>query len=257
MLPDDPNKAIEDGLKADGEFLRDVDKGHSATETGLGVDLGAVLREEHSETIDSLQAVSDAETPPETPPLAPDVPQIQAEHAETIDQMQEVADSDTPVTPEVAMPPPALPSQPAVVNVPQVQAEHDETISQLGAISEETAPEQPEPASAPPRPARPSVPEIQHEHSEAIVQMGKVVHRERTPDERPTPVTVDPAELERLTFPGEQHQSEVKGAMENWIREQREWMAAVSDLFRLSAELHRQDRLELELIRGQLERIRL
>ena len=87
--------------------------------------------------------------------------------------------------------------------------------------------------------------------------MGKVVQQGRATPEDATPLKVNPDEIERLTFPREQHQSQVQGSMEGFINEQAQWNTTVAELFDRLAELVRQNRLELELIRGKLERINL
>jgi hypothetical protein len=229
MIPEpDPNQGIEDGIKADGEFLRDVDKGMSSTETGFNIDLGTVR---------------DA---------------AELEHSEVIEEMQQVAHVAPPYPPDTNPDPPPEPLPPTpVVNIPQAKAEHAETIDQLVAIGEEAEPRQPQPNTPPRKPQRPSVPEIQYDHSEAIVQMGRVVQQQYTKPEEATPLKVNPAEMERLTFPRDQHQSQVQGSMEGFINEQAQWNTTVTDLFDRLAELVRQNRLELELIRGKLERINL
>lgn len=293
MIPEpDPNKKLEENLKEDGEFLRDVDKGMSSTETGFKIDLGTVRDapiEEHAEVIQEMQEVSEPpaatdspliELPPE-PPSAPEPPMPDtsspADHAETMAEMQSLEPAPsaaepavTPTTPSApvapATPAPPVPRQPPPS--PTVQVEHAETLEEMESIEPETetdteTPDQPpatpptaESSSAPQR-TRPNVSQIASEHGEAIVGLGNTIRRERTPDERPVPMTADPAELERLTFPREQHQAEVRGAMEGNLREDREWKAAVADLFWKMAEMHRQHRLELDLIRGYLERIDL
>jgi hypothetical protein len=210
MIEPDPNQDIEDGLKADGEFLRDVDKGMSSTETGFNIDLGTVR---------------DA---------------AEVEHSEVIEEMQQ---ADTP---------PAAP-EPSVL---EVQSSHAETMGELGAIEGESpAPESP--STSPPKASRQSAQEIETGHGEAFVELGNVVRQQYSPQEQPTEVKVNPAEVERLTFPGGQHSSQVQGSMEGFLAEQRQWNETVTDLFWQIARMNRQMRLELDQIHGYLERSRL
>jgi hypothetical protein len=162
----DPNEAIENSIKETGEFLRDADKGMSATELAHNIDLGTVR--EDSQRMEQLSAVS------EEGQLDPD---------------------------EIAR--------------------------------------------------------MQVEDSKRFVSLGNTIRQERVPDEKHTQLTVDAAAMERLTFPGEQHTTQVRSSMENNLREDREWKATVAELFWAQAEMIRQQRLELDLIRGYLERINL
>jgi hypothetical protein len=212
MIPEpDPNKEIEDGLKADGEFLRDVDKGMSSTETGFNIDLGTVR---------------DA---------------AELEHSEVIEEMQQSAE------------PPAAP-EPSVL---EVQSGHTETMAELGAIEGEAPASTESPTTSPPKASRPSLQEIETDHGEAFVELGNVIRQQYSPQEQPTEVKVNPAEVERLTFPGGQHSSQVQGSMEGFLAEQRQWNETVTDLFWQIARMNRQMRLELDQIRGYLERSRL
>ncbi len=204
MTPDfDPNKNLEENLKKDGEFLRDVDKGHTPTETGLDLDLG-VVRDEHIEVMDELGTVADA--------AAPEPP---------------VPDPEEPSSPEPTSPP-ATPVKAA------------------------------QPTRPPPAPkGRFGTEAVQTEHARTFVELGKVILDAQPQQEQPTPLTSSVPEMERLSFPREQHQTQVRSGLESVIAEQAQWNATVTDLFGEIAEMLRQHRLELDQIRGFLERIRL
>lgn len=211
MTPEyDPNQKLEENLKKDGEFLRDVDKGHTPTETGLDLDLG-IVRDEHADVMEELGTVADAEGP--SPPAVESV-------------------ADAPV------------SQPAL------QAEHNQTIEQMERVA-------PKPKPVPPTPGRFGTEQLQTEHAQTFVEMGRVVLESRPQPEKPTPITSTVPEMERLSFPREQNQTQVRGAMEGVIREQMEWNVTLTDLLKAVAENQRQFRLELDRILGFLERLRL
>lgn len=125
MTPEyDPNQKIDETLKRDGEFLRDVDEGHTSTETGLQADLGFV-REEHAAVLEEMQGVIDAANPPATAPqteLPPLEPPPVSPAAPTTD----------------TLPPPAAPNQ----ELPPLAAEHAQTMDSLAgaAVPEPSAP---------------------------------------------------------------------------------------------------------------------
>src|SRR5687768_15808619 len=112
MIEPDPNQKLEENLKKDGEFLRDVDKGMSSTETGFNIDLGTVRDSaavEHSEVIQEMQEASEPSAP-----AAPDAPVLDAPHAAP------------PAAMELAATPPATIQEPPEPS--EVQSGHAETM---------------------------------------------------------------------------------------------------------------------------------
>ena len=271
MTPDfDPNKKLEDNLKKDGEFLRDLDKGHSPTETGLTLDLG-IVRDEHTEVMDELGAVADAAAPDAEPAASPEDGEPPPPAPEPAPD-QPVQGTPLPENPEL----PPLP--------PEVQAEHRQVMEELGQLEPPAAPEEPPDATdfsavfpdptdpfegsrpqqaAPPRKDTPPVKgrfgdsPVQTDHARTFVEMGKVILDAKAKPEEPTPLTSSVPEMERLSFPREQNQAQVRGGLETVISEQAQWNSTVTDLFSEIAEMLRQHRLELDQVRGFLERIRL
>jgi hypothetical protein len=213
MIPDfDPNKKLEENLQKDGEFLRDVDKGHTPTETGLNLDLG-IVRDEHAGVMEDLGAVADAEAP--APPDRP-YPDSQYDRQQFTSMRREsdAADRHEQV-------------------VAKAQKEKAERKQRLG------------------------IEEAQTDHARTFVEMGNVVRDAQPQQEQPTPLTSSVADMDRLSFPREQHQTQVRGAMESVVQQQSEWNSTLTDLLQEMADHLRQHRLELEQIRGFMERIRL
>lgn len=253
MTPDfDANKKLEQNLKEDGEFLRDVDKGHTPTETGFKIDLG-IVRDEHAEVMEDLGTVADAaEPPPEAPLESPDE--------------QPPLEAPEPNVQEVDSEPPASEPESLEQQAPAAQAEHRQVIGEMQKVagpapaSHDTQPSRPA-GKATPKPAPKAAgrfeADAQAEHAQTIVEMGRVVLESRQQPEQPTPITSTVPEMERLSFPRDQNQTQVGAAMETVIREQAEWNATLTGLLKEMALLLRQHRLELDQLRGYLERIRL
>jgi hypothetical protein len=285
MNPDfDPNSKIEEQLKADGEFLRDVAEGKSPTETGLGVDLGTTTPPVPAEEVRQ--------------PTAADLHAADLfaqEHAEVMGQMGEVIKAeqpaDQPVPVDFPQPKPTTEAPadeptaalPADIEAPDVRvnekaearAEHAEVMGEMGkVVAHENQPAEAEEAKTPAqrveeraykrsqeRKARLGKPHDKHalqsEHGEAFVALGNVVREANEPDEAPQPVQMAQPEAERLAFPGQEQSNEVGKAIQSFMDEDREWRALVVRLFRVAAGEIRQQRLELDRILGHLERSRL
>lgn len=94
----------------------------------------------------------------------------------------------------------------------------------------------------------------QADDGRVFAELGQVAHHAaQIDDEVPQPLQTDFTAMERMTFPGEDHSSNLRGTFENFMHEQREWRKLVVQMFQESAEQLRQHRLELDQVRGYLE----
>lgn len=95
-------------------------------------------------------------------------------------------------------------------------------------------------------------------HGKVLAEASQVAHSEqRIEDEKPTPFVLDQPETERTTFPTTDTSDHLSESFSSFSIEGKAWRETATGLFKMEAEFIRQELLELDQIRGFLERSRL
>jgi hypothetical protein len=276
------NQPILEKMEGDGEFLRDVREGKTASELAFGLELGS--DEQHLEDVahetlfTSMGAVIEEEhartTPePDTSPIAPDSPPPVNFFAGFDDA---VADLNLDGLFNVPPPPvPAANPDAAAAEFASAIAVHDERMAELTGVADKEhsrirpkaerqeavkdAAQQRSAERLQRMAARGDVRAAQRlraEHGERFVELGQVVE-DAQPPEPGAPLGVGPDAVARIAHPGREKPNQLGEALAQFAEEDKAWRSAVAGLFKEMANDLRNARLELDSIRGFLERSRL
>lgn len=225
----------------------------------------ATLQEMGEVAAEEMQAEwVDPAPPPEFIPAAAE-PTYPHESVFASEQPEQPEPLEPPASQPVSSPPVLdLGEQPEFSELAEVAAEEmtaeAPVLAEMTAVAaEEQAAE--EPGDAPPYtvmpPAQPT-PRMQREaeHNRAFVELGQVA-REDAALEEPPELRIEEADIDRMKFPDMGQAADMAGTLRGYLGEDREWRSALTSFFKeLTAEV-RQQRLELDLLRGELERSRL
>ena len=164
--------------------------------------------------------------------------------------------------PDVAEPPAA-----PVADVRELTTDHDEAFKELGQIAKELTPAAKVVNKAKARrqqrhdrmgiPAPKKQPPLQAQHNQAFIELGNVV-REEPGEHADAPVAIElpPEEGRKIGEAGGAAKEHMAAAVVAFADEDKEWRASLSKLFLDMAREVSQQRLELDKIRGLLERMR-
>lgn len=94
------------------------------------------------------------------------------------------------------------------------------------------------------------------EHGQVLHELGRLDAASKIPDEEEVPLTTNFEDLERATFPAGQETGHLQETFRGFLNEDREWRTELTGFLREFQMQIAQHRLELDEIRGYLERSR-
>lgn len=233
------NDPIVDGMRRDGEFLRDVAEGKTASEIAFDLELGTAERraEEHDALMAEIGEVIQTDTPP------PD------------------ASASFEDLPEIDIPTPEIAAQQPVGPVENIQQIHGNLMDDMAKAAEPERKRQEIRDRIQKRAieARHRTPEqrqrLMAEHGELFVAANRTAADAEPPPADGGGITPDVAA--RIAHPGKEKNEELGGVMAAYAEADKGRWETLFDVLELLKEYALQHRLELDEIRAQLERGRL
>jgi hypothetical protein len=96
------------------------------------------------------------------------------------------------------------------------------------------------------------------DHNQAFAELGRVSFESNPVDAYgPEPITADPADVDDMAFPHKQQSAELSSAFRGYLEEDRRWRNTLTEFIKTLSNEVAQHRLELDQLRGHLERSRL
>ena len=232
------NDPIEDGMRRDGEFFRDVAEGKTASEIAFDLELGTAERraEEHDSLMEEIGQVIKADTPP----------------TDTSASFEAIEELDIPI-PQIAPDPVATPTS-------EVQAIHNNLMDDMAAVAAPEVKRQQIRERIQARAAEARPPTLQQtqrlmgEHGKLFVDVGRIQ------DEAEPAIVggaMPPDVAARIAHPGREKEEELGGVMAAYAEADKRRWESLFRLLEMQIDFIAELMTRMDELRGQLERSRL